>query len=75
MVEVFKTNVCHPAQAELIVHQIHQNFLGYRANFDLEDHDKILRVACDLESVQSSYLIHLLKEFGFHAEILPDDVF
>jgi len=72
MVEVFKTNVNDRSQANKLVDLIHNIFAGYKANFDLQDCDKILRVKSSTGSVQSSRLITLLKEFGFNAEVLPD---
>ena len=44
MVEVFKTNVHDVDQVNLLLNQIHNTFKGYKANFDLEDCDKILRI-------------------------------
>ena len=73
MVEVFKTNVTDAGHAKTVVDQIHKNFTGYKANFDLQDCDNILRVESKSGMVQSSLLIDLLKDFGFTAEILPDD--
>lgn len=74
MVEVFKTNVKHPDQASLLLVQIHAIFSDYSANFDLEDCDKILRVECCQGKVESSGLIKIIREFGFEAEVLPDDI-
>ncbi|HEY6082722.1 MAG TPA: hypothetical protein VIU45_04635 [Chitinophagaceae bacterium] len=69
-VEVFKTNVGDPEQARLLIDQIQQSFTGYIVNFDLEDCDKILRVKCATELIQSAPLIKLLNDFGFEAEVL-----
>lgn len=74
MVEVFKTNVTDHHHAAMVVAQIHQNFAGYKANFDLQDCDNILRVKCTAGSIQSSKLIDLLRDLGFKAEVLPDEV-
>ena len=73
MVEVFKTNVTDLAQADLHLTEIHQTFRNYKANFDLEDCDKILRVKCTTDFIQSVALINLLQDFGFDAEVLPED--
>lgn len=73
MVEVFKTNVEDPHHAAMLVACIHKTFAGYRANFDLEDCDKILRVK-SAGVIQSHVLIELLDDLGVVAEILPDDV-
>ena len=46
MVEVFKTNVKDCEQAEKLLDAIHGSFINHRANFDLEDCDKILQFDC-----------------------------
>ena len=73
MIEVFKTNVASPDQATMLMDQIHQNFSGYKVNFDLDDCDKILRVKTTAKDIESESLINFLKEFGCHAEVLPDE--
>ena len=73
MIEVFKTNVGHSNEAEWLVERIHEKFQGYKANFDLEDCDKILRVKSFTGPVESEYLIQLIHELGYHAEILEDE--
>ncbi|HKH62221.1 MAG TPA: hypothetical protein VKA49_15370 [Flavitalea sp.] len=72
MIEVFKTNVESHDQAKMLIEEIHRSFAGYKANFDLQDCDNILRVKSVTESVESDCLINFLKKFGFEAEILPD---
>ncbi len=74
MVEVFKTNVNDQIQANMLVDQIHKNHTGYKANFDLEDCDKILRIKYVNGLIESSFVINLLNDFGFNAEVLPDDI-
>ncbi|SRR6266480_3167019 len=73
MVEVFKTNVTDRLHAAMLIEQIHKTFVGYTANFDLEDCDRILRVKCTKGFIESSPIIDLLNYFGFTAEVLPDD--
>ncbi|MDO1448990.1 hypothetical protein Q0590_22115 [Rhodocytophaga aerolata] len=73
MVEVFKTNVTHNLEASWLIDQIHNNFASYTANFDLEDCDKILRVQAMDEPVQPQKIVSLLEEYGFEAQVLPDD--
>ena len=73
MVEVFKTNVNDRRHADRLIDQIHIAFSDYKANFDLEDCDRILRVKSASGSIQPSLLIGLLKHLGFHAEVLTDD--
>lgn len=74
MVEVFRTNVTDRHHANMLLDHIHRSFAGYKANFDLEDCDRILRVKSAAGFIQASYLIELLKDFGFHAEVLSDEI-
>ncbi len=73
MIEVFKTNVKEDSHANLLIDEIHKTFKGHEANFDLEDCDKILRVKCRSGFIKPSQFIRLLNDFGFHAEVLPDE--
>lgn len=74
MVEVFKTNVKEPADASVLLKEIHAMSEAYAANFDLDDCDKILRVVCSDGNIQTSQLKDLLSKHGFHAEVLPDEI-
>lgn len=73
MIEVFKTNVQDQGIAHMLVDEIHNYFIDHIANFDLEDCDKILRVKCTTGCIECSGLIDLLRRFGYHAEVLPDE--
>lgn len=73
-VEVFKTNVRDWKVAQAIVRSIHQAYPTYRANFDLEDCDHILRVASQRDEVHSSSLILFLHRHGYHAEVLREEI-
>jgi hypothetical protein len=73
MVEVFKTNVNREVDANRLIKQIHQHFMHYRVNFDLEDCDRIMRAECRDSLVSAVSLIAILKENGFEAMVLPDD--
>ena len=74
IIEVFKTNVRYPDHAKMLIDQIHETFIDYTANFDLEDCDKILRVESSKGFIQVPRLISLFKKFGFDAEVLSDDI-
>jgi hypothetical protein len=74
MIEIFKTNVNNYDQAGVLLERIHRIFVDYRANFDLEDCDRILRVKCINGAVHPLLLINLLKNCGFNAEILADEI-
>lgn len=73
MVEVFKTDVSNCEDASKLIAQIHFMFPDYKANFDLEDCDLILRVQTSNGAVESAPIISLLKHCGFYAEVLEDD--
>jgi len=74
MVEVFKTNVRKLYDAKRLLSLIHKKFKDYKANFDLKDCDKILRVQSASGFVQPDFLVNLMREYGFEAEVLPDEV-
>ncbi len=72
MVEVFKTDVSSIDDATFLIEQIHQQFVGCKANFDLQDCDQILRIQMDTETIPISPLVKLLNEHGFKAEMLEE---
>ncbi|MGZ5189488.1 MAG: hypothetical protein ACXWCZ_00640 [Flavisolibacter sp.] len=74
MVEVFKTNVKERLVAFMLVDAIHKEFVYYKANFDLDDRDRILRVVSSDGPVQNNQLIEIIIRNGFHAEVLADDL-
>ena len=53
-VEVFKTNVSDARQARVLLLHLHQTFPTYKATFDLDDCDRILRVASEADSSSPS---------------------
>jgi hypothetical protein len=69
-IEVFKTNVEDLALASRAVQIIAENFAGYRANFDLGDCDRILRVVSSDGEIHSMAVIEALNRMGCFAEIL-----
>ncbi|MGV3504776.1 MAG: hypothetical protein ACO1O1_13795 [Adhaeribacter sp.] len=73
-VEVFKTNVSDAQQASHLLGQIHQAFPAYKATFDLDDCDRILRVASQAGVISSFMLIDFLKSLGCEAQVLPDEL-
>ncbi|RYG52944.1 MAG: hypothetical protein EOO01_05680 [Chitinophagaceae bacterium] len=70
MIKVFKTDVNDRHFANILVQQIQQAYKSCTANFDLDDCDKILRIKC-AGNIHADKLIHLLKQFGVRAEVLP----
>ncbi|TVZ26923.1 hypothetical protein JM83_1924 [Gillisia sp. Hel_I_86] len=72
MVEIFRTNVDNENKAKKIVDAVHSNFQCYKANFDLEDCDRILRVESNNGRLSVSKILQFLKRLGLEAEVLPD---
>jgi hypothetical protein len=72
-IEIFKTNVDDPQRAKYIVEQIERHFVNCKANFDLADSDRILRVASEGD-VQCDLLIDFLSNVGCAAEVLSDTI-
>jgi hypothetical protein len=72
MVEVFKTDVTDSDEALILIERIHHSFDGYKANFDLQDCDNILRIYASTGVIHCTAIINFLKNLGCHAEILPD---
>jgi hypothetical protein len=73
MIEVFKTDVTDKDQALPILNQITELFPNYRANFDLEDCDRILRIQSN-EKINGEAIIVWLKTMDVNAEVLNDEV-
>jgi len=73
MVEVFKTNVADVRVAQEIINQIHEHFGHYRANFALDDCDKILRINCVNGFVSATEVIEIVEKNGYTACILVHD--
>jgi hypothetical protein len=75
MIEVFKTDVNEKEHARMLLDRIHRAFRHCRANFDLEDCDKILRVKGITGEEETWQIVSLVRSYGWHVEILPDDEF
>ena len=73
MIEVFKTDVKDPEDANKLIFEIDTNFSGCVANFDLTDCDRILRIK-DPATIDPDAFIKLLDRYGYQAEVLPDDL-
>ncbi len=70
-IEIFKTDVADLVRAHKATEAIVQKFAGYKANFDLNDCDHILRVVSYHEEIHSLAIIETMNSMGFFAEILP----
>lgn len=68
MVEVFKTNVQENKQAVDLIDQLCFYFPDYKASFDLDDCDKILRV--EGSEVEIEKIISTMANHGFECVVL-----
>jgi hypothetical protein len=73
MTEIFRTNILSNEDALIIKHKILRVFPGYAVNFDLDDCDHVLRVKGP-NIVDATSVMLIVRENGFQAEILPDEV-
>jgi hypothetical protein len=73
-IEVFKTNVQEACHAKLLADEIHNALIPCRVNFDLQDCDRILRIETLLTNFDGQMVIEILHNYGFHAEVLSNDV-
>ena len=71
-IEVFKTNVEDVEEAGRIIETIQEAYQMYKANFDLQDCDRILRIVSLNGPIEQGNLIALIKNSGYYAEVLPD---
>jgi len=72
MIEVFKTNVTQRRDAYRLIETLHLVFSDYKANFDLQDCDRILRIVSRSGHVDADSIIQFLGRQGFEAEVLED---
>ncbi len=68
MIEVFKTNVSNPQQAEELIGLLRNLLPGSSVNFDLEDCDRVLRI--DYESVDPAHITGILAGRGFECCVM-----
>lgn len=71
MVEVFCTNIQDSTVASKILNEIEEKFPGLKANFDLEDCDKILRIEFSI-SFEPKEIIELVSHQGHTIYVLED---
>lgn len=73
MIEVYSTDICCHEKANRLIEEIHKTFAGYKANVDLIDCDKILRVVYNTNKFESHHFKTWLKTKGCIAKTLPDN--
>ena len=74
MVEIFKTDVCDPMDADVFIDAIRKVFPVDKVNFDLQDCDHILRIDACADALPIDSIIQLINQFGYTAEVLPDEI-
>ena len=68
MIFIFKTNVDSISKVKKVSPKLNQLFPNSKWNFDLEDHDNILRFECKDDIIEK--VIFLMKVIGFECEAL-----
>lgn len=68
MIEVFKTNVSNPQQADELIGLLHHILPGSTINFDLEDCDRVLRI--EGPEIAIGKVIELLSVHHFQCVVL-----
>jgi hypothetical protein len=71
IVEVFRTNITLEAEATPILKAIHRRFSHVKANFDLEDCDRILGIESKNGPLDVREILKFLDQFDFTARVLP----
>ena len=67
-VEIFKTNVLSEFQAETVLSLLRNIFPEMKINFDLDDCDKILRIAGT--EIIPEYISYVMSSLGFECDQL-----
>ena len=73
MIEVFKTNVVDPNEAERLSGLLEHSFPGYKVNFDIQDCDHILRVNTFNVITDIDGILKTVAAAGYSAEVLQGD--
>ncbi|MET7001239.1 hypothetical protein [Chitinophaga defluvii] len=68
MIGIFKTNIATKKHRQQMIHAIETHFEVSSCHVDLDDCDKVLRIA-DMK-VAEEEIIRFVKNQGFHCEIL-----
>ncbi|MDB5116912.1 MAG: hypothetical protein JWQ79_2404 [Mucilaginibacter sp.] len=71
-VEIFKTNVQEESKAALVIELLDECYPEFKANFDLEDEDRILRVESIAKQINGIEIERLLNRMGINCKIFAD---
>jgi hypothetical protein len=72
MVEIFRTNLNNPQATKALASAIRRQFPNYKISFDLDDCDRILRVANTKPVIEHQALFNIARSVGVEMEVLPD---
>lgn len=70
--EVFQTNVTNRRTAAALLRCLRAQFPAWRITFDLDDCDRVLRVACLVGPLDAPAVATVLQARGFVCVPLPD---
>lgn len=68
MVEVFKTSLETAAQCDNVVQELLNYFPSNNITVDLDDCDRVLRIAGD--NISCHTVVDVLKRNGYHVEVM-----
>lgn len=71
-IEIYRTTVTSRPAAEALLGQLRRLFPGWYISFDLEDCDRVLRVASTGNPIPTDFIAGLLRQSGYLCEPLPD---
>jgi hypothetical protein len=69
-VEIFKTDIGDKHTAEVVLGSLTRVFSQYEFNFDLDDRDKVLRVASSLGTIEIELIQKQVITKGFVCELI-----
>jgi hypothetical protein len=72
-IEVFTTTVMSPHESFAITACLASIMEGSEITFDLEDIDRVLRVASPAP-INNECIVRVVESFGFQADVMPDVV-
>jgi len=71
-VEVFKTDIQNPAEGMAMTIKILEHLSGYRITFDLEDCDKVMRIASKNGEIDVEAVLKTGAAFAKKIELLGE---
>lgn len=72
VIEIFKTNIQGPNEAEEVLHALQGILPGARINFVADDIDKIIRV--EHPAIDPAAVLSVVEKLGFSCKLIPDKI-